>query len=77
MILTRALIQAGKTKAGGITKAQAIALGVTMPAKGFPKKGWTSRIIGHEITEEAYAEYVRLGKLSREERKNESTRSLP
>lgn len=68
MILTRALINAGKTKAGGITKRQAIILGTPMPTKGFPAKGWTSRLIGTEITEEAYAEYVRLGKLSREER---------
>jgi len=73
MILTRALINAGKTKAGGITKAQAIVLGTPMPAKGFPAKGWTSRLVGTEISETAYAEYVRLGKLSREERKAEST----
>lgn len=76
MILTRALINAGKTAAGGITKRQAIILGTPMPAKGFHPKGWTSRLVGKEISDAAYAEYARLGKLTREERKLEDAPKL-
>jgi hypothetical protein len=76
MILTRALINAGKTASGGITKRQAIVLGTPMPAKGFPPKGWTSRLVGKEISEADYAEYVRLGKLTKEERKLDATPKL-
>lgn len=47
------------------TRAQMEALGVQWP----PEKGWLSRLVGTEISEDRYAEFVRLGSHSRREQK--------
>lgn len=56
MILTRELLHQACTKKDGFTRAQVESLGITWP----PKKGWLSGMIGKEVTEEQYAEFVRL-----------------
>lgn len=48
MIITREYVHAHRTAAGGWTKAQLAALGVSWP----PTKGWLTAIIGLEITDD-------------------------
>ena len=58
MIITRAWIKRYKTDAGGWTRKQLNAIGVSFP----PVKGWTFRVVGREITKERQAIFERPGK---------------
>lgn len=55
VILTKELIEANKTPAGGYTRSQLEAIGVAWP----PKKGWKKGSIGKEISEHAFREFSR------------------
>lgn len=60
MILTKEQFIAGKSDAGGYNIAQLRAIGLEMPAKGWPKSGWPSRLIGRNVTDEQYAAFLSL-----------------
>jgi len=58
MKLTREMIQSGASIAGGWNRAQLTVLGVSWP----PKKGWAKALAGTEISEDAYAQFLKLKK---------------
>lgn len=61
-IITRELIDRGRTESGGWTATQINLLGLTWP----PAKGWKDRVIGKEISEEAAGRFLLLGQQMRE-----------
>lgn len=56
LTLTDNLIRAGQTNNGGWNKKQLHLLGISWP----PTKGWKLKVIGQEITEEHYEEFLSL-----------------
>lgn len=59
MELTEDMIQQGAYNGCGFNRPQLEALGVPWH-KGGPTKGWRRRLIGTDITPEAYARFLRL-----------------
>jgi uncharacterized protein with PIN domain len=60
MIITKELFEAGRSEAGGYNLAQLKAIGLPMPARGWPATGWPSRIIGSTVTDAQYQEFFAL-----------------
>lgn len=56
MILTHEMLQDAKTPAGGYNKAQLAILGIEWP----PKKGWPRKLVGKEVSEELWSQFVAL-----------------
>lgn len=54
VVLTKALIEAGRTGNSGYSKKQLLALGVSYP----PKSGWIERLIGTEVSDEQYERFL-------------------
>ena len=54
VVLTKALIEAGRTGNSGYRKKQLLALGVSNP----PKSGWIERLIGTEVSDEQYERFL-------------------
>ena len=54
VVLTKALIEAGRTVNSGYSKKQLLALGVSYP----PKSGWIERLIGTEVSDEQYERFL-------------------
>lgn len=54
VVLTKALIEAGRTGNSGYRKKQLLALGVSYP----PKSGWIERLIGTEVSDEQYERFL-------------------
>jgi len=54
VVLTKALIEAGRTGNSGYSKNQLLALGVSYP----PKSGWIERLIGTEVSDEQYERFL-------------------
>lgn len=71
MILTHEMFEAGRSDAGGHNLAQLKALGVPLPARGWPKTGWVRRLIGSTVTLEQYAEFLHLRGNKRERAQRE------
>lgn len=59
MKLTRELLTAGRSSAGGFNLSQLRVLGIA-PARGWPAKGWTFGLVGTEIGEADYAQFIAL-----------------
>lgn len=68
MVLTAKIIDAGASTNGGWNKEQLAILGISWP----PVKGWKRRLIGTQISEHQYANFIarRGRKRSGEPRKN-------
>lgn len=60
MVITKEIIDQGKSKNGGWTKKQLSILGVSWP----PEKGWQNKIIGKEIDKDTLDQF--LGKLDKQ-----------
>lgn len=60
MILTKQMFEAGKSDRGGYKVAQLKALGLKWEGTTWPDAGWPRRLIGSEITEKQYAEFMEL-----------------
>jgi hypothetical protein len=60
MTLTRERIKAGMTGGQGITKKQCDILGIS-----YLEKGWLNRLIGTEISQEKYEQFLEAGKEKR------------
>ncbi len=60
MKLTTQLIEAGRSERGGFNLAQLKAIGVPLPARGWPATGWLKRMEGVEVSSEAYSRYLEL-----------------
>lgn len=74
MRLTRELLHPKGIGHQGHSYRQLKLLGVPIP----PEKGWLSRLIGTEITQEKYAEFVRLGqRQTKAERKQDEQERQP
>lgn len=72
MKLTRDLIEAGRTPAGGFTLRQLHILRIPCPQpNGWPAKGWIDRASGQEVTEGEYAQFLHLGGMTRQEQRQE------
>lgn len=56
MKLTEQRIDAGRSERGGWSRKQLALLGVDWP----PKTGWKQRVIGDEISEDKYRQFLRL-----------------
>lgn len=63
--LTDALVKAGFSDIGGVTRKQIELLGVEYP----PKAGWVKRLIGTEISLENYESFLSLKNTSKRMRK--------
>lgn len=65
MTLTHQLIEAGRTPRGGYNMAQLKAIGVKLsgPLGGSPSKGWLRRLVGAEVTHEAYDKFLMFAKI--------------
>jgi hypothetical protein len=61
VIITKELILAGRSGAGGWTREQLRLLGVDWPKGKSPRKGWQREVIGHTISKADAEEFVRLG----------------
>lgn len=68
MRLTYEMIQAGRSKAGGFRLVQLKVLGLELPARGWPKTGWIQRLIGREVSQDSYSEFLDLGSTTAKER---------
>ena len=58
MIITRELIKAGMTANMGINKKQCDILGIKYETPFKLKKGWLNSLIGKEISQEVYDQYL-------------------
>ncbi len=63
VVLTKALIEAGRTGSAGYTKKQLKIIGIEHP----PRKGWLLNLIGTTITQEAYDKFVAFSTANRAE----------
>lgn len=61
VVLTRNLIHAGKSAAGGWNKAQLAAIGIAWSE--LRHRGWIDRNVGRVVTADEYAEFIELRKV--------------
>jgi len=54
MILTKELMECGRSSAGGYNRKQLAAIGVEWP----PQKGWLKDLIGKEIESSSYQAFL-------------------
>lgn len=71
MKLTRQLISDGLNPRNAYTLAQLDALGVSRPPRGWPAAGWPDRMVGKDVSEAQFAEFMRLGGMTAKEQRAE------
>ena len=76
MIITKELFEAGRSEAGGYNLAQLKAIGLPMPARGWPATGWPSKIIGSTVTDAQYQEFLALRGKNKKKMRHEGAEDL-